>query len=268
MLSTLVGEANGRQWVHPQQATGSVLAAFSCRMGGESSGSFASLNVGLHVGDDPSRVLQNREQCAAYLGVPLDRFVFAEQVHGSAIAVVTDEHAGRGARNLATAIPGIDALVTNQKGLALAILVADCVPVLLWDEVRSVVAAVHSGWRGTVAHLAAKTMTVMQDQFGTNPSDVRVALGPSIRRCCYEVDDVVLDQVKGEFSRPVFYPSARPQHAYLSLMDCIREDLDKSGVLPDHVEDEGICTSCHHNLFFSYRKEGRTGRSLAVVCLK
>ncbi|MCY0886959.1 MAG: peptidoglycan editing factor PgeF [Alicyclobacillaceae bacterium] len=268
MLSTIVGEVNGRAWVHPQQAKGSVLAAFSCRVGGDSTGPFASLNVGLHVGDDPLQVIRSREQCAAYCGVPLEHFVFAEQVHGSAVAVVTHEHAGRGARNLATAIPGVDALVTNQSGLALAILVADCVPILMWDEARHVVAAIHSGWRGTVLHLAAKTVDVMKEQFGTHPSDVRVALGPSIRRCCYEVDDAVLDKVKSEFSPLVVSPSARPKHAYLSLVDCIREDLDKSGVLPDHVEDVGICTSCHHNLFFSYRKEGRTGRSLAVVCLK
>jgi polyphenol oxidase len=125
------------------------------RRGGISAGPYASLNLSFNVGDEPAAVLENRRRAAAALGARLDDVVVAEQVHGAVAAVVGAADRGRGARPDAAAVPGADALVTADPGTTLAVLAADCVPVVLYDPVAHVLACAHAGWRGTVAAAAA-----------------------------------------------------------------------------------------------------------------
>jgi polyphenol oxidase len=161
-------------------------AAVTARDGGVSSGPYATLNLSLSVGDDPDRVLENRRRLAAALGVSPGDFVFARQVHGAGVRVVGRADRGSGAFTLDDAVAGTDALVTTDPSIVLAILTADCVPVVLHDPVAGVLACVHAGWRGTVARVCAAAVTAMAS-LGSRPSDIIAGLGPAADPARYQV---------------------------------------------------------------------------------
>jgi len=161
-------------------------AAVTARGGGVSSGPYATLNLSLSVGDDPARVLENRRRLAAALGVCPGDFVFARQVHGAAVRIVGEADRGSGAFTLDDAIAGTDALVTASPGVVLAMVTADCVPIVLHDPVAGVLACVHAGWRGTVAGVCAAAVAAMTS-LGSRPSDVIAGLGPAAAPARYQV---------------------------------------------------------------------------------
>ncbi|MBX6352197.1 MAG: peptidoglycan editing factor PgeF [Thermoflavifilum sp.] len=268
MRTTWIGGAGDPVWLKPWSAWPWLEAVSSGRLGGVSTGPYASLNVGLHVGDDPAAVMTNRARCAAYLGSDVGRWVFAEQVHGRSIAVVTQAHAGAGVSS--SPLPGVDALVTAEPGVVLAIQTADCVPVLLADVRQRVVAVVHSGWRGTVLGITGETVRTMQAQFGTQPEDLYAWLGPSIRRCCYEVDERVAQPMRERWGEGVLWARVgHPGKWWLSLQTAIRRDLMDAGVPTAQIRDCGECTACRTPHFFSHRAEaGRTGRQLTAVRIR
>lgn len=216
---------------------------FTKRTGGESHGAFASLNLGTHVGDDVEAVLKNRAILTSLVG-PTQ---FMNQVHGDRIALIEE---------VADEIPTADALVTGIPGIALAVMVADCIPLLLSS--RESVAAVHVGRRGLVNEITRKTISVMRDM---GASEITAILGPSICGSCYEVSE--------DISREVIatHPAAecRTPQGTLSL------DLPKA--LLEVLKDEGIgvinefqCTVENQGLF-SYRRDGVTGRQAGVISL-
>lgn len=251
-------------------ALSGVEHAFTERDGGVSVGPYAGLNLGLHVGDVPTAVVANRELLAAALGTPLDRFVFADQVHGSQVAVVGPADAGRGARDLPSAIPATDALVTAARGLWLAVLVADCVPLLLADPVRGVVGAAHAGWRGTVAGIAGATVRAMSTVFGCRPAQLQALIGPSVGPADYEVDEPVIHAVQLALPRdwPRLLSPTRPGHAGLDLWTANRLQLIGAGIPEDHIALAGISTAGATDRFYSVRGEGAaTGRFGAFVRL-
>ncbi len=180
-------------------------AAVTARSGGVSSGPYATLNLSLSVGDDPANVLENRSRLAAGFGARLDDFVFAGQVHGAGVRVVGEADRGRGAFSLAGAVPDTDALVTRSPGVVLAILTADCVPIVLHDPVAGVLACVHAGWRGTVARVSAAAVAAMQS-LGSRPSDLIAGIGPAIAPARYQVGPDVYQAVTQAFglSAPAF----------------------------------------------------------------
>ena len=161
-------------------------AAVTARDGGVSSGPYATLNLSLSVGDDPARVLENRRRLAAALGVGPGDFVFARQVHGAGVRIVGEADRGSGAFTLDDAVADTDALVTTSPGVVLAILTADCAPIVLHDPVAGVLACVHAGWRGTVARVAAAAVAAMTT-LGSRPSDVIAGLGPAADPARYQV---------------------------------------------------------------------------------
>ncbi len=161
-------------------------AVVTTRHGGVSQGAYASLNLGLHVGDDDKAVLENRGRAAAALGANLGDMVFCQQSHGRAVRVVTAADRGRGTLSLADAIDSTDALVTTEPGIVLVVMVADCVPIVLHDPVAHVLACVHAGWRGTVARVSEAAVDVMST-LGANPADVIACLGPAIAPDRYQV---------------------------------------------------------------------------------
>ena len=153
-------------------------AVVTTRDGGVSDGPYATLNLSLSVGDDPGRVLENRRRLARALGADPGDFVFARQVHGSGVRIVGEADRGSGALCLDDAIPDTDALVTGSPGVLLAILTADCVPIVLHDPVAGVLACVHAGWRGTVARVCAATLAAMRT-LGARPAQVIAGVGPA-----------------------------------------------------------------------------------------
>ena len=191
-------------------------AAVTARSGGVSSGPYATLNLSLSVGDDPGCVLENRRRLAAGFGASPEDFVFARQVHGAAVRVVGVADRGSGASCLDDAVADADALVTTSPGVVLAILTADCVPIVLHDPVAAVLACVHAGWRGTVAGVTTAALAAMQ-AFGSRPSDVIAGIGPAIAAARYQVGTDVHQAVTQAFGpaaaafiRPDANPDARP----------------------------------------------------------
>jgi hypothetical protein len=175
-----------------------------------------------------------------------------KQVHGTDALVV--DRALTSADRFSS---GWDALVTDQRGIMVAVRTADCVPVLLYDPKRKIVAAVHAGWRGAVAGIVGKTITVMEARFGTVPEHVQVSIGPSAGVCCYEVDQTVLDKLPE--ACPDFQKVVRGQRggkAHLDLKLLIREQARNAGVRQDAITSVNLCTICHEDLFFSYRRDG------------
>lgn len=215
----------------------------------------------------------NRERFLSSLGVARGDLTLGRQVHGNNVTVVRADDRGRGQYPEFDAIPDSDGLVTNDSGVALGIIVADCVPVILYDRARHVVALIHAGWRGTVQLIAASAVETMQVEFGSSPIDLDVAIGPSIGPCCYEVGDEVIRAwigtgIAGAHCAVV---EGEAKH-HLDLWSANKLVLQQSGVLDTNIEASGICTRCYHeDSFFSHRAamagERTRGRMIVVAQL-
>ncbi len=243
----------------------------SGRLGGVSKAPCDSLDLALHVGDEPEAVIVNRRRYLTALGLDAARLVTPEQVHGEAIARVTARDAGRGALSYDDAIAATDALITDEEDLPLLLCFADCTPILFLDPVRRAVGIAHGGWKGTVRRIAAKTVRRMQDEFGSRVEDILVGIGPSIGPCCYEVGAEVAEQFRAAFpghERELF-TEPQPGHTYLSLWAANTLQLEEAGIPREHIDCASVCTACNHAIFYSYRADGgRTGRMAAVIALK
>ena len=244
-----------------------VDAAVTARSGGVSSGPYESLNLSLSVGDDPGCVLENRRRLATAFGADLGDFVFATQVHGAGVRVVDDADRGAGAYPLDDA----DALVTASPGVVLAILTADCVPIVLHDPVAGVLACVHAGWRGTVAGVTAAALAAMQ-RLGARPADVTAGIGPAIGADRYQVGPDVHEAVTrtfgpaaAEFTRPD--PSA-PGRWLLDLWAANRHALRQAGVPGPRIHTTDIPTGPVPGHFFSDRTARPCGRLALVARLR
>ena len=166
------------------------------RYGGVSEGSFNSFNMGLHVGDDAEAVAKNRKRLAQVLGVNPNHLTCGEQVHGVGVTRVTEELVGRGAFSWDDSIPDSDAIHTNLVEVPLLLLVADCVPVLVYDAAHHAVAVVHAGWRGAIAHIVERTIDSMHEAYGTLPGDCYLFIGPSIGVDSFEVSEEIAEQFR------------------------------------------------------------------------
>ncbi|MBP2626414.1 MAG: Multi-copper polyphenol oxidoreductase, laccase [Firmicutes bacterium] len=246
----------------------SVKHGISTRLGGTSKQSFASLNLGLHTGDEDKQVIANRQLFCQGVGVVADDIVTAEQIHTDRVFVVTKEHIGKGAKKYSEAIKATDALITNVPDIPLMLFFADCVPVLIVDPVQKAIGIAHAGWKGTMDKIAQKTVLTMQSHFGTNPQQCFVAIAPSIGPCCYEVDNIVINRLKGQFQNWEQLVRPNEHKWYLDLWQTNRLQLEEIGVESRSIVVSNVCTACNKELFFSYRAEnGCTGRMGAVIVL-
>lgn len=153
---------------------------------------------------------------------------------------------------------GWDALVTDQPGVMVAVRTADCVPVLVYDAAGRVVAAIHAGWRGAVAGIVPKTIKLMESRFGSDPGQLRISIGPSAGVCCYEIDEPVLERLRAEFPDwEQVVQGHRGGKARLDLKMLIKRQAQAAGTSPDSITAVNLCTICHEDLFFSYRREGK-----------
>jgi YfiH family protein len=226
-----------------------VTAAVTTRADGVSEGPYAGLNLGLHVGDRPAAVRANRSHVASLVGVPV---VYVTQVHGAAVAVVTAAGEDLG---------DADALVTAVPGVGLAVMVADCLPVLLADVRAGVVGAVHAGRRGLVEGVVPAAVAAMRG-LGAAPADVRAYLGPAICGACYEVGEAV--RAEAASAVPAVAAATSWGTPSLDLAAGVRAQLATAGVA--RVEEAALCTR-EDARFFSYRRDGVTGRFVGVVAL-
>ncbi len=236
---------------------------FTTRHGGVSSGEFGSLNLGAHVGDDPAAVTENRRRAVATLGLAGNRGVFAEQVHGTHVSVVDDTHAGAGITG--PEIAASDALVTDSPGLALAMMVADCVPGVLLDPDAGVLGVFHAGWKGTVHGVAAETVGAMA-ALGAEPERIVGALGPHITVDRYQVDDVVAGPVRVAFGADtaLLVPDG-PGHHRFDLAGANLTHLADAGVDPAGIEVVDVGTD--DDRFYSHRLRPPVGRFAVIAAL-
>jgi YfiH family protein len=240
----------------------------STRKGGVSNAPFNALNLALHVGDEKTDVLENRKLLAEVLGLKIGGFVFMQQVHEGKVAVVGKQGRSRGAFEHENALEGTDAMITNAAGVCLVVQVADCVPVLLFDPVQKVVGVAHAGWRGTMKGIVQKTVEKMKSEFCCSPQDIVAGIGPSIGPCCYEAtDEDLLSKWERMFQAKDKVVVARKGKMFLDLWQANKVQLMQSGVGEGNIEFAGICTSCHMDEFYSYKKERITGRFAAGIVL-
>ncbi len=237
------------------------------RTGGVSIPPYNSLNLGLHTADNPDHVLQNRALLAEETGIAKDKFLYASQVHSGDVKVVDSEAIESGILNHN---PMTDATITDLPGICLMVMVADCVPVILFDPLKRVSAVIHAGWRGTVKHITSNTVKAMTDRFGCDPADIIAGIGPSIGPCCYEVGEDVKEFVTLSFGTTEGYlvqkdPSAKP---YFDLWYANHKQLTDSGLKAENIETSELCTRCHSDIFYSSRADkGITGRFAAGICI-
>lgn len=284
-----------------------LLHAFSTRRGGVSKGAARGLNLGMITSNPTANVEKNRRAFLSQLGA--EDFVLASlrQTHSTQIYRAMKKPrrelqyhlSGYPAPELPEKrVPVGDALLTDDAGILLSVRVADCLPILLVDSRRRAVAAVHAGWRGTLARIAEKTVGVMRQIFGSDPRDLRAAIGPGIRACCYEVGDEVVAAFCGRFAegekyfhapsprnpadamaakypllflskRPPGHLDDRPPAAHLDLVAATKDQFLEAGLRAANIHVAEFCTACHTDLFFSHRKEGaHTGRMMAVVGIR
>jgi polyphenol oxidase len=245
-----------------------VDALITTRDGGVSGGAYASLNLGLTVGDDPDLVAENRRRAVSALGLDLADCVFAHQVHGRAVAVVGDADRGRGTLALDDA-PACDALVTATPGLGLAALAADCLTLVLYDPGAHLLGVAHAGWRGTAAGVAAAAVEAMVG-LGASAGAVLAALGPAIPAARYQVGDEVVEAVRdglGPADGAAVLAPDGPGHWRLDLAEANRRSLVAAGVEPGRIEAPGLGTG-PGTPYFSDRAERPCGRCAALAVLR
>lgn len=254
-----------------------LTAGFSGRSGGASSAPWNSLNIGLHVGDAADDVIENRKRLASGIGWSFEAWTCAEQVHGNSVVQVTRADRGKGRAELHDAIAGCDAIMTDVPGVLLASFYADCVPLYFYDSESGAIALAHAGWRGTVGKIAEETARAMQSAYGTDPANVRAAIGPSIDACCYEVDGVVIREVERVLNglqldgdtEAICMRIKDSGKADLNLKEINRQIMIKAGILPSRIELSNWCTGCRTDLFFSHRAEGgKTGRMASWIGIR
>ncbi len=204
-----------------------------------------------------------REEFSKAINISCDHIYFPKQTHSDRIEIITE-------KTQIDDLEGKDALITNQKGVCIAVQTADCVPVLLFDPVQKVIGAVHAGWRGTVDKLVKKTIEQMVNEFDCCPQDIKAGIGPSIYKHAYEVGKDVVELVVERFAnhRALLIPSVRDGKAYFDLWEANRTLLVESGVLSENIELLGMCSYEHRSLFFSARRDGTdTGRMISCLVL-
>jgi len=220
------------------------------RNGGFSREPFKSLNLSMSVGDDEGAVKRNKEIVS--MCMDNGELVFARQMHNEDVIVVSGS----------SSPPFIgDALVSAIENRFLAIKIADCQSVLMYDPEKNVVANVHSGWRGSIKNIIGGTIAVMKERFGCAPSDIFAGISPSLGPCCAEFINYK-SEIPGQFWKYMDHEN------HFDFWRISMDQLRLAGVIPENIYSSGICTKCNTDLFFSYRGEKTTGRFAAVIGMK
>jgi YfiH family protein len=234
-----------------------IRHGFLTRKGGSSPPPYDTLNLSEDNGDRDEYVSGNKNLIAKTFGFDMNRLILLHQVHQDQIMLV---------KGPALSLPSplaYDAQITNASNIFLGILTADCVPIFVADQKKKAIAAIHAGRQGTALHITTKVLQKMKKEFGCLPEDLLIALGPSIGFCCYEIDEKVFS--------PEWEPFSIPVGDGKWMLDLVRiniAQIEKEGIKEEQIFWIDLCTSCHRDLFFSNRKEGKTGRQLSFIGIK
>ena len=231
-----------------EQGTG-LIHGFPERSGGVSTGARASLNLGKRWGDSVENVEENRRLLASHVGYDPAALVATRHVHGTAVWAVGEP---------LDPDAEFDGLVCDRPGPVLGAFAADCVPILFADPEARVIGAAHAGWRGTV-HGIAPNVIARMTELGARPERIRVALGPSIGPCCFEVGPEVVDQFRTALGDVPGLVVRGPHKDHIDLRVALRTTLERAGVRADAIDASPPCTKCEAERFFSYRRDGKDG---------
>jgi polyphenol oxidase len=239
------------------------------REGGVSVGNYASFNLSPFTGDDESSFAENKKILCDKLKIDSENLIIPFQTHGSEVREIDRAFFELSAEERRECLNGVDAVVTQLPGICVGVTTADCVPMLFFDPIKQVVAAVHAGWRGTCAGIAEKAIRFMIEKYKSQPADILVAIGPSISADVYEVGEEVVAEFKVAGFDMAEIVEIRNESIFLNLWKANHQLLEKNGVLTNHIEISGICTYTEHERFFSARRLGiKSGRLLSGIMLK
>ncbi len=239
-----------------------ITCRFTTRQDGASPQPFASLNLGLHVGDNPKNVYTNREAVTDKLALGLSEIKTVNQVHGARIKVVDGGYPGSWASDF-NELEKADGLITSEPGVYLSVFLADCRAVYIYDPVNTVIALLHCGWRSVHQNLIEATLNIMRDLFDSSPRNCRVWISPGLGRCCYEIKPDSFPISEQSWGAADIFQTMDGRH-YFDLVRVIRQKLLSLNLLSDKITASDLCTSCDER-FFSYRRDGRTGRMAAIM---
>lgn len=249
-----------------------VIHGFSTRIGGVSEHEFSQMNLSFSRGDKTEHVMENYRRIAAAVGFDHERIVCSHQTHTNHVREVSSADCGKGYLKERD-YSDVDGLVTNDPGVVLATFYADCVPLYFVDPVNRAIGLSHSGWKGTVSDIAGETVRLMQKLYGTDPTQIRAAIGPSICQDCYEVSEDVIEQFKQAYEKAewsdLFMNGKEPGKYQLNLWEACRCNMIRAGILPEHIEVTDVCTCCNPQILFSHRASmGKRGNLAAFLGIK
>lgn len=244
-----------------------IKHAFSTRLGGVSSGEFNSLNMSFNRGDKDENVTENYNRLCNAVGIEFESLTASAQDHHTFVRRVTADNRGVGIYKPRD-MDSVDGLITNEKGITLVTYFADCTPLLFVDTKNKAIGATHAGWRGTVGKIGKITVERMKEEFGTNPKDMVVTIGPTIGRCCYEVDEPVAEKFRvldGLDSSKFVFPKGGGKYL-LDLSETNRQILISAGIENSNITVSDVCTRCSSDLIWSHRATGgKRGGMCAVL---
>ena len=256
--------------------TNNLVAFSTTRKGGVSQGKYGEFNINEYCGDEPEHIAKNRQLLADRLGIAADHIILPHQVHGTEGGRIDGGFFSLSEDQRKERLEGVDAVISDQKGICIGVSTADCIPVLLYDEEHQAAAAIHAGWRGTVARIVEKTLQEMISNYHTHPERVKAVIGPGISLDSFEVGDEVyeifrqaafpMEKIAG--LRPGTSPEL-PMKWHINLPLCNKLTLMDCGVEEANIQDCGICTFQHSDEYFSARKLGiRSGRIYTGIVMK
>jgi YfiH family protein len=241
-----------------------LVHCVTTRNGGVSEGLYESLNLSFIVEDDPEKVKKNCSLLTGYLDIPKERLYFPDQCHTANVKEVSNN-------TKPDELTNTDALVTHEKQLCLTVLTADCVPVLLYDEEKQVIAAIHAGWRGTVQKIVSHTVSFMKERYKSNPGNIFACIGPSISWQNYDVGNEVTTGLERIFNdtQEIIKHNIISGKDHIDLWEANLQLLLYSGLQKQHIELSGMCTFDNRSLFFSSRRNGiKCGRFASCIMLE
>ena len=245
-----------------------IFSFSTTRHGGYSNGQYSSFNCNHYCGDCPENVERNRKLLAEIMPSRPKLLVVPHQIHSTEIRIIDDVflHADEAVRR--DLLEGVDAVMTNLPGVCVCVSTADCIPVLCYDVRNKAVAAIHAGWRGTVARIVEKALEQMNSAYGTQMQDVVAAIGPGISLQSFEVGDEVYRAFR-DAGFDMYIIARRYSKWHINLWEANRLQLVSAGVNPDNIEVSGICTYMQNDDFFSARRLGiNSGRIISGIMLK
>lgn len=247
-----------------------IRHAFSTRLGGVSEGEFSTMNLAFNRGDNPARVTENYRRLCQSAGFDFDSLVASAQDHHTLVRAVTAAEKGIGITKPRD-LESVDALITNEPGVTPVTYYADCTPLWFVDTENRAIGLAHAGWRGTVGRIGQKVVEKMTALYGTDPANIRAAVGPAISVCCYEVDEPCAAHffaLEGLDSDRFVFPKQGGKFM-VDLLEANRQILTAAGVPAENITVSDVCTNCNSDLLWSHRAtKGRRGTMCAFMCIK